>query len=177
MTGITEFAAEHDWLTLVALPKHAPEINPTEGIWSLIKRGPLASLVPVCLDEVAGAVRFALKRIQYRTVLIGFKASCVDLGIGSRPSPSARFFATAGSGCWRYATRFGAPSCGPTPVVVFGSGRMPKRTSLLAEARRSAGPVTDERGGPGLRPGATRLWFRAWTVRLCCSARPRPTRR
>ena len=53
MPGIQAFAAEHDWLTLVALPKYAPEINPTEGIWSLIKRGPLTNLVPVCMDELA----------------------------------------------------------------------------------------------------------------------------
>jgi hypothetical protein len=40
MPGITKFAAEHDWLTPVALPKYAPEINPIDGIWSLINRGP-----------------------------------------------------------------------------------------------------------------------------------------
>jgi hypothetical protein len=70
MAGIKTFAAEHDWLTLVARPKYAPEINPTEGIWSLIKRGPLANPVPVGLDELTGAVRFALKRIQYRPELV-----------------------------------------------------------------------------------------------------------
>ena len=70
MPGITEFAAGHDWLTLVALPTYAPEINPTEGIWSLIKQGALANLIPVGLDEVADTVRFALKRIQYRPELI-----------------------------------------------------------------------------------------------------------
>src|ERR1051326_3716679 len=60
------FAAEHGCRTLVALPKYAAEIDPTEGIWSLIKRGLLANLVPVGLDELAGTVRFALKRIQYQ---------------------------------------------------------------------------------------------------------------
>jgi transposase len=70
MPGIRTFAAEHDRLTLVALPKHAPEINPTEGIWSLIKRGPLANLAVTGLDELLSAVRFALKRIQYRPALV-----------------------------------------------------------------------------------------------------------
>lgn len=70
MPQIKAFAAEHDWLTLMALSKYAPELNPTEGIWSLIKRGPLANLVPPGLDELADTVRFALKRIQYRPTLI-----------------------------------------------------------------------------------------------------------
>ena len=47
-----------------------PEINPAEGIWSLIKQGLLANLVPVALDELASTVRFALKPIQYRPELI-----------------------------------------------------------------------------------------------------------
>ena len=77
MPGITEFAAEHGWLALVVLPKYAPEINPTDGTWSLIKRGSLANLVPVSLDEVAGTVRFALKRIQYRPELIDGRTGLV----------------------------------------------------------------------------------------------------
>lgn len=37
------FAAEHkDWLIIFPLPSYAPEINPQEGIWSLLKR----ALVP-----------------------------------------------------------------------------------------------------------------------------------
>lgn len=65
--GVDLYACWHDGM---ALPKYAPEINPTEGIWSLIKRGPLANLVPVGLDGLAGTVRFALKRIQYRPELV-----------------------------------------------------------------------------------------------------------
>jgi hypothetical protein len=67
---LRQFAAGRDRLTLIALPKYAPDANPTEGIWSLIKTGPLANLVPVGLDELAATVRFALKRIQYRPELI-----------------------------------------------------------------------------------------------------------
>jgi DDE superfamily endonuclease len=70
MPGIQAFACRTRLADLIALPKYAPEINPTEGIWSLIKRGPLANLVPVGLDELAGTVRFALKRIQYRPELV-----------------------------------------------------------------------------------------------------------
>ncbi|MEV5847695.1 transposase [Streptomyces sp. NPDC051985] len=34
-----DFEAEHkDWLVIFHLPPYAPEINPQEGIWSLLKR-------------------------------------------------------------------------------------------------------------------------------------------
>jgi DDE superfamily endonuclease len=36
---IFDFAEEHkDWLVIFHLPPYAPEINPQEGIWSLLKR-------------------------------------------------------------------------------------------------------------------------------------------
>lgn len=64
MPGIKEFAAEARLADPGGAAQVRPGVNPTKGIWSLIKRGPLANLVPVGLDEVAGTVRFALKRIQ-----------------------------------------------------------------------------------------------------------------
>ncbi|MCK2213357.1 transposase [Actinomadura sp. ATCC 31491] len=36
---LAAFAAEHaDWLRLVQLPAYAPELNPAEGVWSLLRR-------------------------------------------------------------------------------------------------------------------------------------------
>ncbi|MFF0094904.1 hypothetical protein ACFYSF_33885 [Streptomyces canus] len=37
-----EYAAAHDWLTFVQLPSYEPALNPVEGVWSLLRRGPLA---------------------------------------------------------------------------------------------------------------------------------------
>nr|WP_285739377.1 transposase [Kitasatospora phosalacinea] len=38
-TGMREFITTNaDWLTVFQLPTHAPDLNPTEGIWSLVKR-------------------------------------------------------------------------------------------------------------------------------------------
>lgn len=31
-------AAEHDWLTTVRLPPYAPDLNPVEAVWSLVRR-------------------------------------------------------------------------------------------------------------------------------------------
>jgi hypothetical protein len=78
---LRKFAADRDWLTLVALPKYAPDVNPTESIWSLIKTGPLANLVPVGLDDLMATVRFALKRIQYRPDLVDGCLAGTGLGI------------------------------------------------------------------------------------------------
>ncbi|MFD2414930.1 transposase [Amycolatopsis pigmentata] len=33
------FVDGHDWLSVVQLPAYAPELNPTEGAWSHVKRG------------------------------------------------------------------------------------------------------------------------------------------
>ncbi|MBS2961455.1 transposase [Actinocrinis puniceicyclus] len=40
--GMRRFIAEHDWLTVYHLPPYIPQLNPVEGIWSLVRRGPLA---------------------------------------------------------------------------------------------------------------------------------------
>lgn len=33
-----EFVAAQDWLTVYQLPACAPDLNPVEGIWSLVPR-------------------------------------------------------------------------------------------------------------------------------------------
>lgn len=33
--GYGEYAAAHDWLTIVQMPSYAPDLNPVEGIWPL----------------------------------------------------------------------------------------------------------------------------------------------
>lgn len=37
--GMREYAGAHDWLTIVQLPSYAPDLNPVEGIWSLLGAG------------------------------------------------------------------------------------------------------------------------------------------
>jgi hypothetical protein len=68
------YVAEHEWLTVVQLPAYAPELNPTEGVWSHIKRG-LGNLAACGIDDLAAIVRTRLKCIQYRPGLLdGFIA-------------------------------------------------------------------------------------------------------
>jgi putative transposase len=69
-----EFVERTDWLTVVQLPAYAPELNPTEGVWSHVKRD-LANLAACGLDQLAATVKTLLKAIQYRPDLInGFIA-------------------------------------------------------------------------------------------------------
>ena len=64
-----QFIAEHDWLTVVQLPAYAPQLNPVEGIWSLVRRG-LANTAFTDPDHLIAAVRRQLRTIQHRPQLI-----------------------------------------------------------------------------------------------------------
>jgi transposase len=58
------------WLRVVQLPSYAPELNPVEGVWSLLNRGGLANLAVAGLDQLVRVVKRGLKKIQYRSHLI-----------------------------------------------------------------------------------------------------------
>jgi hypothetical protein len=68
MTAFIE--AGHDWLRVFRLPPYAPDLNPAEGSWSLLVRGPLANLAVAGFDELVRTVRHAPKKLQYRPDLI-----------------------------------------------------------------------------------------------------------
>jgi transposase len=61
--------ANAEWLTVVQLPTDAPDLNPTEGVWSLVKRD-IGNLAAADLGEVTRAVKHRLKGLQYRQDVI-----------------------------------------------------------------------------------------------------------
>jgi transposase len=68
--GLAEFAVEHgDWLEIFQFPSYAPDLNPQEGVWSLVKRG-LANFAAANLDHLLRVMKRKLKKIQYRPHLI-----------------------------------------------------------------------------------------------------------
>ncbi|MER6687448.1 transposase [Streptomyces olivaceoviridis] len=68
--GMREFiAANAHWLTVFQLPPYAPDLNPQEGIWSLVKRD-VGNLAAADLAPITRAVKHRLKQIQYRPQLI-----------------------------------------------------------------------------------------------------------
>jgi transposase len=70
MPQMKAFIAENDdWLTVFHFPAYAPDLNPQEGIWSLVKRT-IGNLAAANLDQLATAVKRSLKKVQYRPHLI-----------------------------------------------------------------------------------------------------------
>ncbi|WP_405656959.1 transposase [Streptomyces sp. RK9] len=64
--GMKEFIeANTEWLTLFQLPTYAPDLNPAEGVWSLVKRD-IGNLAAADLAQITRAVKRRLKQIQYR---------------------------------------------------------------------------------------------------------------
>jgi transposase len=57
--GIKEFIASNtEWLTVFQLPTYAPDLDPTEGIWSLAKRD-IGNLAAADLAQITRAVKRA----------------------------------------------------------------------------------------------------------------------
>jgi transposase len=56
-SGMKEFIdANADWLTVFQLPTYAPDLNPTEGIWSLVKRD-IGNPAAADLGQITRAVK------------------------------------------------------------------------------------------------------------------------
>ncbi|MFB7336021.1 transposase [Streptomyces adustus] len=74
--------ANADWLTVFQLPTYAPDLNPTEGVWSLVKRD-IGNLAAANLGEVTRAVKRKLNTLQERPDVID---GCLT-GTGLMPDP------------------------------------------------------------------------------------------
>jgi putative transposase len=83
---VRAFVDTHDWITVFHLPPYAPELNPTEGVWSTVKRG-LGNFTVRTIDQLAATVKHLLKQIQYRPDLInGYIAETgLDLSFAAAP--------------------------------------------------------------------------------------------
>jgi transposase len=76
--------ANADWLTVFQLPAYAPDRNPTEGIWALVKRA-LGNLAAADLAEITRAVNRRLKGIQYRPDLVDGCIAATGLSLDGWP--------------------------------------------------------------------------------------------
>lgn len=75
-----ELIEARPWLRVYQLPSYAPELNPVEGAWSLLKRR-MANTLIESVDHLLALVRAHLGRIQTRTDLI----DAVFAGTGLKP--------------------------------------------------------------------------------------------
>jgi DDE superfamily endonuclease len=64
------FTDAQAWLRVFRLPAYAPDLNPVEGIWSVLKGGVLANLAVASFAHLVQVIRHGLKKIQYRPGLI-----------------------------------------------------------------------------------------------------------
>jgi integrase len=64
------FTGAQAWLRVFRLPAYAPDLNPVEGIWSVLKGGVLANLAVASFAHLVQVIRHGLKKIQYRPGLI-----------------------------------------------------------------------------------------------------------
>ncbi|MFF4393348.1 transposase [Streptomyces sp. NPDC001552] len=76
---------KHDWLTTIRLPAYAPDLNPVEAVWSLV-RGATASTAFDTPDDLDRKLRREIRRIQLRPHLIGGCLTSTGLAINP-PTP------------------------------------------------------------------------------------------
>ncbi|WP_306364990.1 transposase [Nocardia sp. CC227C] len=60
---------------MIRLPPYTPDLNPVEGVWSVLKRS-IGNLLTTDIDELATIIRSRLRTMQHRTddLLDGFLA-------------------------------------------------------------------------------------------------------
>jgi transposase len=54
---------------VIRLPAYAPDLNPTEGVWSHLKRS-IGNLAVRGVDDLQAIIKNRLNSIQYRTDLL-----------------------------------------------------------------------------------------------------------
>lgn len=82
--GLRVFAEARDWLTIYYLPPYAPDLNPVEGIWSLLRRGWLSNVAFSTPEHLVQTVPRGLRHIQYRSHLID--GCLAETGLTIRPA-------------------------------------------------------------------------------------------
>jgi hypothetical protein len=67
---LRDFTGAQAWLRVFRLPAYAPDLNPVEPVWSVLKGGVLANLAVASFGHLVQVIRHGLKKIQYRPGLI-----------------------------------------------------------------------------------------------------------
>jgi hypothetical protein len=76
------FTSAQAWLRVFQLPSYAPDLNPVEGVWSVLKRGVLANLAVASFAHLIQVIRHGLKKIQYQPGLIEGCLTGTGLSLG-----------------------------------------------------------------------------------------------
>ncbi|WP_225891482.1 transposase [Streptomyces dioscori] len=76
-----QFIARQEWLTVYQLPSYAPDLNPVEGIRSLLRRSWLSNTAFTTLGHLIQTIRHGMKKIQYRPHLIEGSLASTELSL------------------------------------------------------------------------------------------------
>ncbi|WUX87200.1 transposase (plasmid) [Streptomyces sp. NBC_01426] len=68
--GMRAFIDAQDWITAYHLPPYAPDLNPVEGIWSVLRRTTQANTDFTDPDDLIRRLRHGLRQTQYRSHII-----------------------------------------------------------------------------------------------------------
>ncbi|MDT0470021.1 transposase [Streptomyces sp. DSM 41699] len=85
--GLEKYEAHHDWLTTVRLPSYAPDLNPVEAVWSLVRRA-MADTAFDTRHDPDRKHRRELRKIQLRPHLIDGRLTATGLAIDPPTPPS-----------------------------------------------------------------------------------------
>lgn len=85
-TAIRAFIDAHaDWLTVFYLPPYAPDLNPAESVWSLLKRS-MANFLATDLDHLTHMIKHRLKTIQHHPEVINGCLTTTGLTLNNTPA-------------------------------------------------------------------------------------------
>jgi putative transposase len=89
--AMADLIAVREWLTVYRLPPYASELNPVEGVWSVLKRS-LANLAKHDISQLTALIKTRLRHMQYRPGLLdGFLTGTrLDLTPLSNPAVEDR---------------------------------------------------------------------------------------
>jgi hypothetical protein len=79
------FTSAQPWLQVFQLPSYAPDLNPVEGIWSSLKRGPLANVSFTGFAHLLQVIKHGLRKIQNQPALIN--GCLAGTGLSLQPDP------------------------------------------------------------------------------------------
>ena len=113
------FTGAQAWLRVFRLPAYAPDLNPVEGIWSVLKGGVLANLAVASFAHLVQVIRHGLKKIQYQPGLIEGCLAGTGLTLDQAEQPNGHHELKTEFG----ARSMGALSCAETPTVILRTSR------------------------------------------------------
>ncbi|MEU8473298.1 transposase [Streptomyces sp. NPDC029006] len=82
---LEKYETEHDWPTTVRLPSYAPDLNPVEAVWSLVRRA-MANTAFDTPHDLDRKLRRESRRIQLRSLLTNGCLTATGLAIDP-PTP------------------------------------------------------------------------------------------